>query len=224
MPTSRPHAWRVYTWQGITIGPDGNLYVASFLLRHIVRYELSTGRFLGQFAPPPKLTPSHASSVPVVGLPMGSAAPPPEKISLMGAEDLTFDWAGDLHVTAYYDGAINKYNGTTGAFLMSYGKGLARGPVGIVCGPSDGLIYVASYKNSQVLRFSSDGKFLGVAAGTCGMRRAACGVLCGVLALRRSVTNHLAQTSPSAPCTFALSRRDTHVTRPASPVSPSPPQ
>ena len=52
-----------------------------------------------------------------------------EVISLTGAEDLTFDWAGDLHVTAYYDNAVNKYNGTSGEFLMSYGKGVVRGPV-----------------------------------------------------------------------------------------------
>ena len=52
--------------QGLAIGPDDNLYVASFLLRHIVRYELSTGRYLGQFAPPPDAY--RAASIPNGGL------------------------------------------------------------------------------------------------------------------------------------------------------------
>eukprot|EP00965_Chrysotila_dentata_P106766 3527029-Pleurochrysis_carterae.AAC.3 len=54
-------------------------------------------------------------------------------------------------------GAVFKFNGTDGAYLMQYGKGLLDGPVGIACGPDDGDLYVASY--------SAAGKFIGVAAG-----------------------------------------------------------
>ncbi|KAL1510792.1 hypothetical protein AB1Y20_007078 [Prymnesium parvum] len=136
--------------EGLAVGPDGNLYVASFLLRHIVRYELATGRYLGQFAPP-------AAAPPLSLHPHAASA---------DAKDLAFDWHGDLHVTAYFHNSVHKFNGSTGAFLFAYGKGVVRGPVGITCGPSDGLMYVASYKDNQVLRFSPDGRFNGVAAGS----------------------------------------------------------
>lgn len=89
--------------------------------------------------------------------------------------------------------------------MVAYGRGLVRGPVGIVCGPDSGDIFISSYKASQahsalraaaslpcsarearrrhrrassllsrahvepplpqVLRFSSEGQFIGVAAG-----------------------------------------------------------
>ena len=90
-----------------------------------------------------------------------------ERYALAGAEDLTFDLNGDVHVTAYYSNAVFKFNGTTGAFAYSYGKGLVHGPVGIVCDMGgSGDVFIASYKDNKVLRFSSDGQFLGVAAGS----------------------------------------------------------
>ena len=82
----------------------------------------------------------------------GGKVPP-----LIGAEDLAFDWEGNLHVTAYFENAVLKYNGTTGVFVAKYGKGVLRGPVGITCGPTDGQMYVASYKDSQVTRAMSGG-------------------------------------------------------------------
>ena len=158
--------------EGLAIGPDRNLYVASFLLRHVVRYELSSGAFLGQFAPPrqssgPRPFPppggaEEAAAMPAAAVkPASRAREPP----LLGAEDLAFDGEGHLHVTAYFHNAVHKYNGSSGEFLLAYGKGVVRGPVGITCGPHDGTMYVASYKDSQVLRFSAEGRFLGVAAG-----------------------------------------------------------
>ena len=160
--------------EGLAIGPDRNLYVASFLLRHVVRYELSTGAFLGQFAPPltssgPRPFPPPGSAGGAEEASKGDARPPPP---LLGAEDLAFDWEGHLHVTAYFHNAVHKYNGSSGAFLLSYGKGVVRGPVGVTCGPHDGTMYVAAYKDSQVLRFSTDGRFLGVAAGVRRVQRA----------------------------------------------------
>ena len=141
--------------EGIALGPDGTLYVVSFLLPHIVRYQPKTGRFLGQFAPPPSAT--------------GAPTPRRGPRALLGAEDLTFDWDGNLHVSAYHSSAIFKYNGSTGELESTYAKGVVRGPVGITCGP-DGDIYVASYKDNQVLRFSSSGRFVGVAAGASSQR------------------------------------------------------
>ena len=81
---------------------------ASFLLRHIVRYDLPTGRYLGQFAPPPSTqivphlpTPSREEG-------WSGGYRPAGESDLLGAEDLAFDWNGDLHVTAYWANAIHK--------------------------------------------------------------------------------------------------------------------
>ena len=50
--------------------------------------------------------------------------------------------------------------------MYTYGKGFVKGPVGIACETAlTGDLFVASYKDNRVLRFSSDGHFLGVAAG-----------------------------------------------------------
>ena len=75
-------------------------------------------------------------------------------------------------MTAYHASAVFKYNGSTGALETSYGKGVLRGPVGITCGP-DGDMYIASYKDNQVMRFSPSGRFIGVAAGTTEQRMGA---------------------------------------------------
>ena len=42
--------------------------------------------------------------------------------------------------------------------------------MGITCGP-DGDMYVASYKDNQIHRFLTSGRFVGVAAGTSEQRR-----------------------------------------------------
>ena len=81
-----------------------------------------------------------------------------------GAFLATFDHNGDLHVTAYWSNCIHKYNGTTGSFETAYGKGIVHGPVGITVG-RDGDVYVAAYKDNKIMRFTKDGRFIGVAAG-----------------------------------------------------------
>jgi len=152
--------------EGIAIGPDGVLYVASFLLPHLSRFDPESGAFLGKFG-------SAASSsamwpnVPPASAP-ASGLPPPRKVpgpALRGAEDLVFDLNGDVHVSAYYSNAVFKFNGTSGQLVGAYVKGLVHGPVGITCDPSTGHIFVSSYRDHQVLRFSSNGQFVGVAAG-----------------------------------------------------------
>ena len=143
--------------EGIAIGPDSRLYVASFLLPHLSVFERQSGAYLGKFGS--------------IGVPRALTEPSPwaPKMpgppTLAGAEDLAFDLRGDVHVTAYYSSAIYKFNGTSGALEYTYGKGLVHGPVGCACDPQSGDIFVSSYRDSKVLRFTSDGQFVGVAAG-----------------------------------------------------------
>jgi len=153
--------------EGIAVHND-HLYVTSFLLQHVVRFDLRTNECLGQFAPP---TAAAAAPLPLYigpgesGFQSKSTAPPPRPPKLLGAEDIAFDWNGDIHVTAYHSSSVHKFNGTSGNFEAEYGRGLLRGPVGIACGPDDGDLYVSSYRASQVLRFTAAGRFVGVAAG-----------------------------------------------------------
>ena len=138
--------------EGIAIGPDGVLYVASFLLPHLSMFDPVSGVYLGKFGASAGTSVAFAST----------KTPGP---SLRGAEDLTFDMLGDVHVTAYYSNAIFKFNGTDGQIVSSYGKGFVNGPVGITCDRASGHIFVSSYKDHKVLRFSPLGQFIGVAAG-----------------------------------------------------------
>ena len=140
--------------EGIAFSPDGRLFVASFLLPHLSVFDPQSGAYLGRFG---SLAVSRELTQPAPAMPR---AP-----KLAGAEDLAFDLNGDVHVSAYYSNAVYKFNGTNGAFAYTYGKGLVHGPVGMACDHATGNIFVASYKDNQVLRFTSDGQFVGVAAG-----------------------------------------------------------
>ena len=144
--------------EGIAFGPNGNLYVASFLLPHLSVFEPQSGKYLGKFG---SLNVPRILTEPAPALPKAPKKAP----MLAGAEDLAFDLNGDVHVTAYYSNSVYKFDGTTGAFEYTYGKGLVHGPVGVACDPATGDLFVASYKDNKVLRFTNDGQFLGVAAG-----------------------------------------------------------
>lgn len=133
----------------------GKLFVASFLLPHLSTFDPLSGNFLGTFG----------SAIE----PWAAAVPqrlPTKRPTLAGAEDLTFDLNGDVHVTAYYSGEVFKFNGTDGRLRLRYGKGIVDGPVGIATDPYTGDLFIASYRTNQVLRFSPEGQFVGVAAGS----------------------------------------------------------
>uniref|UniRef100_A0A7S3RT63 SMP-30/Gluconolactonase/LRE-like region domain-containing protein n=1 Tax=Emiliania huxleyi TaxID=2903 RepID=A0A7S3RT63_EMIHU len=136
--------------EGLALSPDGRLFVASFLLPHLSVFDPQSGAFLGRFG---ALAPQPAQPAP---------RPAP---SLAGAEDVAFDSEGAVHVSAYYSSAVYKFDAQSGALLAVYGQGLVSGPVGIACDPSSGDMFVSSYRDDKVLRFTPGGAFVGVAAG-----------------------------------------------------------
>jgi streptogramin lyase len=81
-------------------GPDGNLYVGSWGTNNVLRYDRTTGAFLGAFVP------------------AGSGG-------LNRPEGLAFGPDGDLYVVSQGTNSILRYDGATGAFL-----GVFSGPGG----------------------------------------------------------------------------------------------
>jgi WD40 repeat protein len=82
--------------EGITVGPDGNIYVASEYSANVTKWS-PTGTYLGEFVAPSG-----------------------------GWEDLQFGPDGNLYTIAHFgtpDGPISKWDGTTGAYLGQWGAG-----------------------------------------------------------------------------------------------------
>jgi hypothetical protein len=118
--------------RAVLFGPDGNLYVAdgndaaSGDPASVERFDGKTGAFLGYFVDPTS------------------------NGGLTHPSDMVFgpDGAGglDLYVAAGHEGAIYRYDGTTGAFkgvFVSAASGGLDNPWGMVFG-ADGDLYVAS--------------------------------------------------------------------------------
>jgi DNA-binding beta-propeller fold protein YncE len=122
--------------QGLALGPDGNLYVASFgsvtsATGSVLRYDGATGAFIDAFVP------MHSG---------GLGAP----------TDLTFGPDRNLYVSDGFfgTGGVLRYDGSTGAFMgiFASGGGL-RVPQGLAFG-ADRNLYVASVLTDSVLRYN----------------------------------------------------------------------
>jgi hypothetical protein len=132
----------------LDLGPDGNLYVANRLdqaghaLTQILRFDGTTGDFLGEFTP------------------AGSGG-------LGQTKDLHFGPDGNLYVSSPATHSVLRYDGTTGAFLGVFASAGLGQPQGFAFGP-DGSLYVAnnsfqSGSPASILRYDGQtGDFRGV--------------------------------------------------------------
>lgn len=111
--------------QGITIGPDGNVYVASEYSANITKWSPS-GAYLGEFVPP-----------------------------MAGWEDLEFGPDGHLYAIAHGgmpEGPISKFDGSTGTYLGQWGFGGGmHHQHGMTFGP-DGALYYGRVDMGAVTR------------------------------------------------------------------------
>src|SRR5262245_27076496 len=166
--------------RGVLFGPDGNLYVADGNSvadddpASVERFDGKTGAFLNYFVAPASGGLEHPSY-------------------MVFGPDGQNDGKLDLYVAAAHEGAIYRYDGTTGAFkgvFVTAASGGLDSPQGMVFG-ADGNLYVASgnwftssngpsytgdFPPGAVLRFEgpsgpNPGAFLGtfVAGGSGGL-------------------------------------------------------
>ena len=116
--------------QGLTIGPDGNLYVADLVSRSVLRFNPSTGALIGTFVSP----------LAIGSLPYG----------------ITFGPDGNLYM-ADHNGYIRKFNGSTGAsmgaFFCNSPSNEQCYPIDLAFGP-DGNLYVSDQGSRSILQLN----------------------------------------------------------------------
>lgn len=132
---------------GVTLGPDGALYVCSELTDSIKRFDAASGAYLGDF------------------IANDPATPEDETGGLDGPSGIVFGANEHAYVGSFNNDSVREYDGRTGRFvrvLVTPGSGTLNGPdAGMTIGP-DGVLYVPAYFSNRVKRYSLvDGAFLG---------------------------------------------------------------
>jgi len=115
---------------GLTFGPDGLLYVSSSQSNQVLRFDPSSGAYLGTF--------------------VGDAR-------LVSPYSLIFGPDGDLYVSAGRSHEVLRFDGATGQFVaVVAGPDDVQVPIGLRFGP-DELLYVASAGNNTVVQVDPAG-------------------------------------------------------------------
>jgi hypothetical protein len=130
--------------QGVTIGPDGNIYVSS--------NNLITGAGEILFFDPSGTPLSHAGGQPglFATLPFN---PPAEEGGMPAPPSparLKFGANGSLYVADREGTTVRAFDGTTGMQLADAATGL-QAPTGLAFGP-DGALYVGNFNSGKVVR------------------------------------------------------------------------
>lgn len=126
---------------GITVGPDGDLYVASEEANMVLRFAGATGAFVGRFVWDDPMTPKDETG------------------GLSGPGAVLFGPDGQLYISSFDSDAILRYDGATGAFVDVFvpaNSGGLDGPdAGMAFGP-DGHLYVPGYYSDSIPRFDGE--------------------------------------------------------------------
>ncbi len=166
--------------QGVTFGPDGNLYVGHHGLGVVKRFHGATGQFIDIFADGSDVAEEVAQVVfhgdylfaataesilrfeaitgapaPAFGKSGALFATPVDQGVSTGVRSLTFGPDGDLYVTSSTANQVLRYHGTSGAFVSVF---VPTGSGGVVSANAltfgvDGHLYVASLGTNAVLRY-----------------------------------------------------------------------
>lgn len=124
---------------GVTVGPDGDIYVASEEANMVLRYDGASGAFVGRFVWDDPQTPDDETG------------------GLSGPGAVLFGPDGMLYVSSFDSDAVLRYDGATGAFdsvFVAEGSGGLNGPdAGMVFGPG-GDLFVPGYYSNTVSRFA----------------------------------------------------------------------
>ncbi len=127
--------------RGLAFGPDGNLYVASEGTNNILKFNGTSGAFIGEFV-------------------AAGAGSEPFEDGLAAPKGIAFGPDGHLYVAS--NGAPNalfKFDGTTGAFIADLAETV---PMSVAFAPpiwgltfgADGDLYVSSGVTGNVVRFN----------------------------------------------------------------------
>jgi sugar lactone lactonase YvrE len=143
--------------RGLTFGADGNLYVNSYNpsagLNGVLRYQGPSGASPGSPLPSAGESWAGAAYTPIFA---------PQATDGGGPRQPLFGPDGDLYVDGGNTQGINRYDGTTGAFLgvfVSQGTGTQMNGRGMAFDP-EGRLYVADQGNA-VHRYDTQGNSLG---------------------------------------------------------------
>jgi DNA-binding beta-propeller fold protein YncE len=166
---------------GMTVGPDGNLYVSSQFSNTILRFNPVTGQSLGTFVfLPPDYFPAGLRFGPDGNLYVSrnggqAAGPGTGRVdrfngatgALIGTvvtgltqpTGVQFGPNGDLYVSDYLGNRVVRHNGTAQSDFVAPGSGGLNGPAGLAFGP-DGNLYVVDLNIGAVRRYAPNGAFL----------------------------------------------------------------
>ncbi|CAN5475436.1 hypothetical protein BH09PLA1_BH09PLA1_05980 [soil metagenome] len=169
--------------QGITVGPDGNVYVSSANTDQVLRYapngavlgQFQTGGGLDQpwfltFGPGGNLYVSSSLTSQVLCYAADGAFShvAAEGHGLFRPDGISFDAQGNMLVSDFFNSRIQKFNPATGNWIADVvtDPGLAQ-PLENRLSADGQTLYVSSYSTNEVRTYDvATGAFLGLAAGS----------------------------------------------------------